>query len=176
MTLHRSENCTFFPCRQDGSADYIGSVAGRGFNINVAWNTRFDEKEQSTGLGSHEYRYACEELLFPIANEFQPDLILISCGFDSAIHDPLGESLLCPLAYFYMTSELLKICQKLVVVQEGGYNTDYLGQHASGVVKALLGVPKGDYGRPTQADRDAGLSKVEDIDGFKAKRWARDDV
>lgn len=103
MTLHRSELGTFFPCREDGKAHYIGAGAGAGFNINVAWNTQYDTEAKNTGLGSNEYRYACETLLFPIAREFAPDLILISCGFDSAIHDPLGESLLCPLAYYYMT-------------------------------------------------------------------------
>ena len=35
----------------------------------------------------------------------------------------------------------------MLVVLEGGYNTDYLGQHASGVVKALLDVSPEDYGK-----------------------------
>ena len=87
MTLHRSENSTFFPCREDGQAQYIGSGVGTGYHINVAWNTQFDNEAKNTGLGSNEYRYACDELLFPIADEFQPDIILVSCGFDSAIHD-----------------------------------------------------------------------------------------
>jgi acetoin utilization deacetylase AcuC-like enzyme len=36
--------------------------------------------------------------------------------------------------YAYMTNQLNKICPKVLVVQEGGYNIKYLGQHASGVV------------------------------------------
>ena len=63
----------------------------------------------------------------PIAREFNPDLILVSCGFDSAIHDQLGGAHIAPLGYYYMTRELLKVCSKMVVVLEGGYNTDYLG-------------------------------------------------
>ena len=86
-------------------------------------------------------------------------MILISCGFDGGIHDELGWSQLCPLIFFYMTRELMKICPKLVVMQEGGYNTDFIGQHASGVVKALLGHEH--YGEPTQADRDAGYTELE---------------
>ena len=95
----------------------------------------------------------------PIAREFQPDVILISCGFDGAIHDELGWSKLCPLQYYQMTKELIKICPKVIVMQEGGYNTDFLGQHASGVTKALLGQTS--YGELTQADRDAGFTEVE---------------
>ena len=44
----------------------------------------------------------------------------------------------------------------MVVVLEGGYNTDYLGQHASGVVNALLDVKPSDMG-VTQADKDAEI-------------------
>lgn len=61
--------------------------------------------------------------------------------------------------YFYMTRELIKICPKVIVVQEGGYNTDYLGQHASGVVKALLGHEN--YEDPTKADSDAGFTSLD---------------
>ena len=75
-----------------------------------------------------------------------------------------------------MTRELLKICPKMVVVLEGGYNTDYLGQHASGVVKALKDVQPADYGEPLPADEDAGFASIDDIDGDKAEEYAKEDV
>ena len=90
MSLHRSDNYTFWPCREDAGPSYIGSGVGKGYHINVAWNTEGENPTQKIGPGAHEYRYACEQLLFPVAKEFKPDIILISCGFDSAIHDPLG--------------------------------------------------------------------------------------
>lgn len=43
--------------------------------------------------------------------------------------------------FAYMTNCLLKICPKILVIQEGGYNVDYLGQHASGVARALIEGP-----------------------------------
>ena len=73
-----------------------------------------------------------------------------------------------------MTRELMKICPKLIVVQEGGYNTDFLGQHASGVVKALL--KQEAYGELTQADRDAGFTDLEQIQGANAKDWAKANI
>ena len=136
---------TFFPQREDSASSYIGAGKGIGYNVNVAWETgkvaNEDDRNanEQTDLGCNEYMLACESLLFPIAREFSPDLILVSCGFDGAIHDKLGWSQLCPLMYYHMTRELMKIQTKTVVLQEGGYNTDYLGQHASGVVKALIG-------------------------------------
>ena len=155
MSLHRFDNQTYYPRREDGDASFIGEGPGRGFNVNVAWNTGLivDEDDrmnnQVSSLGCNEYKLACEELLLPIAKQFKPDVILVSCGFDAGIHDPLGWSQLCPLMYYEMTRQLLEICPKMVVVLEGGYNTDYLGQHASGVVKALLGVQPDEYGEPT---------------------------
>ena len=124
MSLHRYDDRGFFPARPDGAASYVGRNAGAGYNVNVAWNTGSWGRSE---LGSNEYRLACEEALLPIAKEFNPDLILVSCGFDSAIHDQLGGANLCPLGYYWMTRELLKICPKMIVVLEGGYNTDYLG-------------------------------------------------
>jgi histone deacetylase 6 len=51
-----------------------------------------------------------------MVKEFKPDLIIVSCGFDSAIHDFLGWSKLSPIFYGYMTNELNKICENILVV------------------------------------------------------------
>ncbi len=79
----------------------IGSGKGKGYNINVP----FDE----IGMGNSEYITICERLLFPVIEEFGPDLILISCGFDSAQDDPLGGFKLTPQGYAYMTEKLMGI-------------------------------------------------------------------
>ena len=182
MSLHRFDDQTFYPRREDSAPRFIGEGKGRGYNINVAWNTGCvadeDDRQnnQVSELGCHEYKLACEKLLYPIARQFNPDLILVSCGFDAAIHDHLGWSQLCPLMYYEMTRQLLKICPKMVVILEGGYNTDFLGQHASGVVKALNGTQPEDYGELTQADIDADFSSVEEFDSSKAAIFAQIDV
>ena len=64
----------------------------------------------------------------------------------------------------------------MLVILEGGYNTDYIGQHASGVVKALLNVSVKDYGELTQADLDVGLASVYDIKRELATDWAKENV
>jgi len=74
----------------------IGQGKGKGYNINVPFDL--------AGMGNDEYAYVCEKLLFPIIEEFSPDLILISAGFDSALGDPLGGMKLTPEGYAYMTS------------------------------------------------------------------------
>jgi histone deacetylase 6 len=90
--------------------EYIGEDKGKYFNINVAWETGLvvdelnREKNTTSTLGNNEYKNACDTLIFPIVSEFNPDIILISCGFDGAIHDHLGWSNLSPLMYGYMTN------------------------------------------------------------------------
>jgi histone deacetylase 6 len=39
MSLHRSDNFTFYPCREDALGSFLGKGAGLGYNINVAWQT-----------------------------------------------------------------------------------------------------------------------------------------
>lgn len=48
MSIHRSDNFTFYPCRQDALGSYIGKGDGLGYNINVAWQTGLvsDEKNR----------------------------------------------------------------------------------------------------------------------------------
>ena len=64
----------------------------------------------------------------------------------------------------------------MLVVLEGGYNTDYLGQHASGVAKALLNIKAKEYGELPQADVDAGFASVNDIKAALAADWAKENV
>ena len=93
MSLHRCDNFTFYPRREDALGSFTGRNEGLGYNINIAWQTGLvsDEDNRSNNkqseLGNREYMYACETLLLPIARQFKPDLILVSCGFDSAIHN-----------------------------------------------------------------------------------------
>lgn len=63
-----------------------------------------------------------------------------------------------------MTKELLKIQPKTLVLLEGGYNCDYLGQHAEGVVRGLLGEEEIEA---LPADHDAGFSDFEKADFSK---------
>ena len=76
MSLHRFDNKTFFPRRDDSKSEYIGTGTGAGFNVNVAWETgkvaNEDERAENevTDLGCNEYQYACQRLLLPIAREF----------------------------------------------------------------------------------------------------------
>ena len=56
---------------------------GAGFNVNIPWNV--------PGVGDTEYALAFYNIVLPIAYAFDPQLVLVSAGFDAARGDPLGH-------------------------------------------------------------------------------------
>ncbi len=85
-----------------------------------------------------DYIFACEQVFFPIIKAFQPDLMIISAGFDSALGDPKGQVAVTPVGYAYMTWGLRTLCKKTVAVLEGGYDLDALRVSSEAVVRTLM--------------------------------------
>lgn len=104
-----------------------------------------NEAPQSAGsrrIGDAEYLFAFQQVVLPAARRFQPDLILVSCGFDAARGDPLGHCDVTPAAYGLMTRWLQDIpsCQGRVgVILEGGYNLDSIANSSVEIFRALRG-------------------------------------
>lgn len=71
----RFDNGSFYPPGNDGNYDKVGGCGGEGYNINVPWPHR--------NFGDADYLAAWEHVLMPVAREFNPDMVLISAGFDS---------------------------------------------------------------------------------------------
>ncbi|CAG9324605.1 HDAC6 [Blepharisma stoltei] len=138
VSLHRYDNGDFWPNEATSAETFIGVEEGRGFNINVAWNTENGAKKSQ--FGDNEYKYAFDNLIFPVAKEFDPDLVLIACGFDAMRNDPLGKMALSPEIYGYMTNKVMELAGgKVVAALEGGYNLKNLRAGSKAVVSALLG-------------------------------------
>jgi len=73
----------------------VGLGQGIGRNINIPWSLG----SSSYLIGSDEYVYVFDKLLYPVCEEFKPDLVFISAGFDSAKGDPLGSCGVTPIGY-----------------------------------------------------------------------------
>lgn len=105
--MHRFDKGKYFPHIPQSSSEYIGQDKGKGFNINICWN--LPEKAPSSlrepheTVGNSEYKAAFDKIILPVLKEYNPDLILISCGFDSAEGDPLGGVKITSKGYEYMT-------------------------------------------------------------------------
>ena len=93
--------------------------------------------------GSREFRAAMSEIVLPALRAFQPDMILISAGFDAHAADPLANLRFTDADYGWATKGLLDVADqccsgRLVSTLEGGYDLEALASSASAHVEALM--------------------------------------
>ncbi len=79
------------------------------------------------GSGDENYEAAFMEKILPAIDEFKPEFVIISAGFDAHRDDPLGDVNLSTGFYGWMTSRVMEVADKhaggrIVSVLEGGYN------------------------------------------------------
>jgi acetoin utilization deacetylase AcuC-like enzyme len=97
----------------------------------------------AAGEGSDAFRKGYSRELLPALREFDPDLLIISAGFDAHARDPLAEIGLTEDDFTWVTQELRKIAEdccdgRLVSSLEGGYNLDALALSTAAHVRVLL--------------------------------------
>lgn len=117
-----------------GHAETVGTGSGTGFNLNIP---------MGTGAGDPEYLEIFEKRVIPALNDYEPQFILISAGFDGHGNDPLSGTLLTTGAYGDMT-RMLKECADrhseghIVSMLEGGYDLDALAESVESHIAALI--------------------------------------
>ena len=127
FSVHRGGN--FYPFSPAGRASMVGQGEGLGYNINVSWTTK--------GMGDDEYCAVWQTLLMPVLREYEPDLILVSAGFDGADGD-MGECHVTPSGFGRLASSLVATGVPVVCALEGGYVPSVLQACVKSVVRALL--------------------------------------
>jgi acetoin utilization deacetylase AcuC-like enzyme len=78
------------------------------------------------GSGDAEYTRAYGELVEPAVTAFEPDLVLVSAGFDAHVEDPLGGMALTAGGFHELTARTVTLAPRVAAVLEGGYNLDTL--------------------------------------------------
>ena len=116
-----------------GAAEETGHGPGAGANINCP---------MPAGAGRAEIFAAFQQQLLPAATAFQPELVLISAGFDSREGDPLGGFTLTDDDFADLTHLMLQIARthargRLVSVLEGGYNPAGLASATNAHIQVL---------------------------------------
>lgn len=129
FSMHRSD---FYP--NTGSRDEIGAGSGLGTTCNVPVEFGTSSKQQ---LEMFNQRLAI------FASHIQPQLILISAGFDSHRDDPVGSLGLGTEDFASMTRSVIELANRwsqgrIVSVLEGGYNPDVLADCVEIHLEALL--------------------------------------
>jgi acetoin utilization deacetylase AcuC-like enzyme len=118
-----------------GSLLEQGRGAGEGFTVNVPL---------PAGCGDGEYLHVFRELARPIGLAFDPELVLVSAGFDPHADDPLAGMAVSEPGFAALTDVCLELAGgaaggRAVLVLEGGYDVGALGRSVAAVVSRLLG-------------------------------------
>ncbi len=142
--FYRSNKVLYISIHEDpseypltGFAEEIGEDEGLGYTVNIPLPYGIDDKI---------YLRAFKEVAMPIINQYKPQFILVSSGFDNHYTDPVGNLSLSSFSYPKIFNAILdsagKFCQgKLVAVLEGGYNLRFLGKMACAVTAKMAEIP-----------------------------------
>ncbi len=95
------------------------------------------------GSGSLAFRAAWQDRILPALDEWAPDLIIVSAGFDAHRADPLAQLQVETADFGWLTSALVALSRRhgggrLVSVLEGGYDLKALAESAAAHVRALM--------------------------------------
>lgn len=141
----------------DGTEDIVRHSSGQNvhffsvYQSNLFPNVKNDQKMDSrinrygiTHVGdcnsprvsSAVYHQAFSQMLVDV-QKVKPTLIVVSCGFDSADNDPLGNFSLQPSDFSKMTRQLVGLCPRIISVLEGGYETNNLSSCLEGHLQGL---------------------------------------
>ncbi|XP_068417959.1 polyamine deacetylase HDAC10 isoform X2 [Eschrichtius robustus] len=163
FSWHRYEHGRFWPYLRESDADAVGQGPGLGFTVNLPWN--------QVGMGNADYVAAFLHVLLPVAFEFNPELVLVSAGFDSAIGDPEGQMQATPECFAHLTQLLQMLAGgRVCAVLEGGYHLESLSQSVCMMVQALLGDPAPPLSGPMVPHASA-LESIQSVRVAQAPHW-----
>jgi acetoin utilization deacetylase AcuC-like enzyme len=132
ISLHQ-DGC--FPAGYSGERDR-GVGAGEGYNINIPL---------MAGAGDEAWNYALEKIVIPALARFEPEAIVVACGYDANALDPLARMLLHSDSFRSMTAQVQAAAQRLcdgrlLMVHEGGYAESYVPFCGLAVMEQLSGI------------------------------------
>jgi acetoin utilization deacetylase AcuC-like enzyme len=139
-----------------GAASEHGTGAGLGFTINLPLPAGFDDAG---------YVALFERLVVPIANHYQPQLLLVSAGFDAHARDPLGGMRMTEPGFAKLCGMMKAIAQRhcagrLALVLEGGYDLAGLSHSARACVEALAGTREQEDVGPCNAEASSVIDAL----------------
>ncbi len=164
-----------------GLSDELGAGAGLGTTINVPLpaQTAFDT-----------YEAVFRQIMGPASDRFNPQLLLVSAGFDAHWKDPIGDMYLSIAGFARLTQIIIEqanfLCDgRLVMVQEGGYDLDAMANGVATCINLLLGddaavdnlgpPPTKDYRLNTDV-LIAELRRIHHLTGYRMRNAPKPDI
>lgn len=135
----------------------IGTGDGRGYTLNVPM-PRF--------CGDGNYARVFDEVILPAARRYQPELVIVSAGYDAHWADPLANMQLTLNGFAALGQKLKALADdtcggKIIFAMEGGYYVEALAYGLVNVARILLGdTPQDPLGEPDQARPEPDISSL----------------
>ncbi|KAF1757086.1 hypothetical protein GCK72_013541 [Caenorhabditis remanei] len=173
MSIHRHDKGNFYPVGEPKDYFDVGEGAGEGMSVNVPFS--------GAQMGDIEYQMAFQRVIMPISYQFNPDLVLISAGFDAAIDDPLGDYRVTPETFALMTYQLSSLASgRVITVLEGGYNLTSISNSALAVCEVLqnramlrrLRDEKEQFASKPQKLESSSIKTIREVCALQQKYWS----
>lgn len=119
--------------KHSGLKEERGRGKGLGYTVNIPL---------LPSSGDDDYLYAFDMIVEPIVRRYQPELILVSAGFDAHESDPLGQMKVTTKGFGQLTAKAKglaeKVCNgKIALFLEGGYNPYFLAKNVIECIDVL---------------------------------------
>jgi acetoin utilization deacetylase AcuC-like enzyme len=149
-----------------GELDEVGTGRGEGFTVNCPL---------PPGMDDATYMAIFERILLPVANAFQPDLVLVSAGFDAHRDDPLGGMNVTENGFATLCAMVRGIADqhaggKLALALEGGYNLGALARSVRACLEVLAGAEPLDID-PRGAAAHEPIEPIRQLRAFHGRYW-----
>ncbi len=116
-----------------GALEETGIGPGAGYTINIPL---------PEGTGDDVYLQAFDRIISPVAEQFRPQLVLVSAGFDAHHRDPLGGMRVTTDGYRAMAAHLIQVARRhasdrIIFMLEGGYDLTALAEGVHACLQAM---------------------------------------
>jgi acetoin utilization deacetylase AcuC-like enzyme len=152
-----------------GAADEVGCGDGRGFTVNIPIER---------GATDADYELVFDEIVVPVTRRFQPDLLIISAGFDAHEEDPLGGMRMSTAGFGSLTGRLCAASgacagAPAVLVTEGGYHLHAMAASLTASLSAMDERPQEGPAPAAGAPSDTrrGAEAVRRVRAAQAPYW-----
>lgn len=117
-----------------GRPDEIGSGQGEGFNVNIPL---------APVSGDAEAKYCFKSVIMPVLEQYDPQILLVSAGYDAHERDPLASLIFSTQTFTWMAATLDKFCAErkipMFAFLEGGYDYTALAASVIETMRAMRG-------------------------------------
>ncbi len=148
-----------------GTIEEVGKGKGEGFTINIPF---------PSGTAESTYLKAFYEIILPVAEQFEPEMVMIAAGYDSHCRDPLASVCLTANSYAKMTAMLKSISHSpFVLTLEGGYQLEALSRSVAATIAEVASIKFELNEEPVIAgEQRYGLESIVRIKKVQQRYWS----